>query len=389
MKCLTGYFCTAIVLTTMATTTASTALASPKVATRVDRVERVERDFGNDRFAAGSSLQIDKPVAGDLIAAGGSVDVMTTVEGDAVLSGGTVAVSKRIGQNFYGAAGKLFVNDVIGRNARVAGGQVTFSQLSEVVGNVSATGGEVTFNGKVKGHVIVAGGRVLIDAIIGGDVEATGGQVELGPNARIGGKLRYASREPLKRDPAARVAGALETFAPPGGWPMPENVEHHIGRTGGWVWTIGLLLVAAVLVALLPNFYSGVASTLRAHAGKSLLVGFITLVCVPVAALLFLITIVGVPLGLLILLAYLLLLVIGYVSTGISIGDWALRRARSDAPQSTMWRIGSAILGVLIVSLLARIPWLGGWVMLAALLVGLGALALQIWQLRTSKTSAS
>ena len=79
---------------------------------------------------------------------------------------------------------------------------------------------------------------------------------------------------------------------------------------------------------------------------------------------------------------------IGYVSTGISIGDWALQRARSDAPQSTTWRICSAILGVLIVSLLARIPWLGGWVVLVALLVGLGALALQIWQLRASKASA-
>ena len=385
MKRLTGHFCVALVL---ATVSATAVLAAPKVPAPA-RVERVERDFGNDRFAAGSSLQIDKPVAGDLMAAGGSVDVMTTVEGDAVLSGGTVSVSKRIGQNFYGAAGKLFVNDVVGRNARVAGGQVTFSQVSEVVGNVSAAGGEVTMNGKVKGHVIVAGGHVLIDAMIGGDVEATGGQVELGPNARIGGKLRYASREPLKRDPAAQVAGALETFAPPGGWPVPENVEHRMGRTGGWVWTIGLLVVAAVLVALLPNFYSGVARTLRAHAGKSLLVGFITLICVPVAALLFLITIIGVPLGLLTVLAYLLLLVIGYVSTGISIGDWALQRARSDAPQSTTWRIGSAILGVLIVSLLARMPWLGGWVVLVALLVGLGALALQIWQFRASKASAA
>lgn len=386
MKRLTGYFCAAIVLTTMTATTASTVLASPKVAMRA---ERAERDFGNDRFAAGNSIQIDKAVAGDLIAAGGSVDVIATVEGDAVLAGGTVAVSKRIGQNFYAAAGRLFVNDVVGRNARVTGGQVTFSQVSEVVGNVTAAGGELTLNGKVRGHVLVAGGRVLIDAIVGGDVEATGGQVELGPNARIGGKLRYASREPLKRDPAAQVQGAVETFAPPGGWPVPENMEHHMGRAGGWIWTTGLLLLAAVLVALLPNFYSGVANTLRAHAGKSLLVGFITLVCVPVAALLFLITLIGVPLGLLTLLTYLLLLVVGYVATGISIGDWLLQRAKSDASQSMPWRIFSAIMGVLIVSLLARIPWLGGWVVLVALLVGLGALVLQIWQLRGGKTSVT
>lgn len=385
MKRLTGYFCIALML---AGVSATTVLAAPKVAVRVERVERAERVFGNDRFAAGSSLQIDKAVAGDLIAAGGSVDVMTTVEGDAVLSGGTVSVSKRVGQNFYGAGGKLFVNDVIGRNARVAGGQVTFSQVSEVMGNVSAAGGEVTLNGKVKGYVIAAGGHVFIDAIVGGDVEASGGRVELGPNARIGGKLRYASREPLKRDPAAQVQGAVETFAPPGGWPVPENVKHGMGRAGGWIWTVGLMVLAAALVALLPNIFSGVANTLRAHPGKSLLVGFIALVCVPVAALLFLITIIGVPLGLLTLLAYFILLIVGYVSTGISIGDWALKRAKSEASSSMLWRIFSAILGVLIVSLLARIPWLGGWVMLSALLIGLGALTSQLWSLRERNSSA-
>lgn len=383
MKHLSRSLCVAIGILVMVV---ATVVAAPNVTVRVDRIERVERDFGNDRFAAGRSLQIDKPVAGDLIAAGGSVDVMTTVDGDAVLAGGTVTVSKRVAQNFYGAAGKLYINDAVGRNARVAGGQVTFSQVSEVMGNVSAAGGEVTLNGKVKGHVIVAGGHVLIDAIVGGDVEATSGQVELGPNARIGGKLRYASREPLKRDPAAQVQGAVETFAPPGGWPVPENVEHRMGRTGGWVWTVGLLVVAAALVAFLPNFYAGVAMTLRSHAGKSLLIGFITLVCVPVLALLFLITIIGVPLALLIVLMYLIMLAVGYVSTGIALGDWLLLRARGDGVQSTLWRVGAAVVGVLVVSLLARIPWLGGWVVLVALLVGLGALALQIWKLREPKT---
>ena len=41
------------------------------------------------------------------------------------------------------------------------------------------------------------------------------------------------------------------------------------------------------------------------------------LVCMPVAALICMITIIGVPLGLLCLLLYFLLLLVGYVSTGI------------------------------------------------------------------------
>ncbi|MGL5004894.1 MAG: polymer-forming cytoskeletal protein, partial [Casimicrobium sp.] len=301
--------------------------------------------------------------------------------------GGDVAVNKKVTQSLYAVSGKLFVNDAIGRNARVAGGQIEFSPISEVTGNVSAAGGRVSLKGKINGNVQAAGGVVLIDAIIGGDVEATSGQVELGPNAKIAGKLRYASRDPIFRDPAAKVAGSVETFEPAGGWPVPSNMERRMGRGGGWVWTIGLLLVATVLIALAPTFYSRVAETLRARAGTSLLIGFIALICVPALAILFLITVIGVPLALLIIAAYLMLLVVGYVTTGISIGDWLLKRAKGDQTSSTLWRIGGAIVGVSIVSLLARIPWVGGWVVLIALLVGLGALTLQVWQSRGQKTN--
>jgi hypothetical protein len=364
-------------------------IAVAAVAQSPMKQERVERDFGTDRFAAGNALLINEPVAGDLIAAGGNVDVATTVAGDALLAGGDVAVNKKVNQSLYSMSGKLFVNDSIGRNARVAGGQIEFSPISEVSGNVSAAGGQIALKGKVNGNVQAAGGRVLIDAIIGGDVEATSGQVELGPNAKIAGKLRYASRDPIMRDPAAKVVGSVETFEPSGGWPIPENVEHRMGRGGGWVWTIGLLLVAAVLVALVPTFYAQVAETVRTRAAMSLLIGFIALICVPVLAILFWITIIGVPLGLLTIALYLMLLVVGYVSTGISIGDWLLARVKSDQSNSTMWRIGSAVVGVLIVSMLARIPWVGGWVVLAALLLGLGALTLQLWQSRRQKANAA
>jgi hypothetical protein len=350
--------------------------------------DRVERDFGTDRFAAGNALIIAKAVAGDLIAAGGNVDVATTVAGDALLAGGEVAVNKKVSQSLYSVSGKLFVNDSIGRNARVAGGQIEFSPISEVSGNVSAAGGQVLLKGRINGNVQAAGGRVLIDAIIGGDVEATSGQVELGPNAKIAGKLRYASRDPIMRDPAAKVAGNVETFEPSGGWPMPENMEHRMGRSGGWVWTIGLLIVATVLITLMPTFYTRVAETLRSRVGMSLLIGFVTLICVPALAVLFLITIIGVPLALLVIAGYLILLVVGYVSAGISIGHWLLNRVKSDQTGSTLWRIGSSVLGVLIVSLLARIPWIGGWIVLIALLVGLGALTLQVWQLRARNANA-
>jgi len=221
-----------------------------------------------------------------------------------------------------------------------------------------------------------AGGRVLINGPIEGDAIVTSGAVELGPNARISGLLRYASREEIKRDAAAQVRGGVERMQLDGG--RPARAERGIGRRGGWAWSIGLMLIAGALVAALPAFYARVSESLRTRAGMSLLLGFVAMVCIPVAALILLFTIIGVPLALMTVALYLALLLIGYVSTGIGIGDWALTRFAPGHGARHAWRICAAAVGMLAISLLGRLPYVGGFVVLVALLIGLGALALQV-----------
>jgi cytoskeletal protein CcmA (bactofilin family) len=338
----------------------------------------VERDLGNDHFAAGCPVRVDKAVKGDVFLAGCSIDVDAAVDGDALVAGGNVRIGAPIGQTLYAAGGQLTVNANVGRNARIAGGQVEIGPKSQVGGNVTVGGGEVRINGAVKGYVRAAGGTVLINGPVEGDVIATSGAVELGPNARISGQLRYASREDIKRDAAAQVQGGVERMQLEGGWPVPERAERSVGRRGGWVWSIGLMVIAGILAAALPGFYARVSETLRTRAGKSLLLGFVTLVCIPAAALILLFTIIGVPLALITVALYLALLLIGYVSTGIGIGAWALTRFLPGRGAQHAWRIGSAVVGMLVISLLGRLPYVGGFVVLVALLIGLGALALQV-----------
>jgi cytoskeletal protein CcmA (bactofilin family) len=332
----------------------------------------VERDLGGDHSAAGCPVRVDKPVQGDVFLAGCSIDVEGAVDGDALVAGGTVRLGAPIGQSLYAAGGQLFVNANVARNARIAGGQVALGSRSQVAGNVVVAGGNVRIEGAVKGYVRAAGGRVLINGPVDGDVVATAGKVELGPNARIGGQLRYASREEIKRDAAAHVQGGVQRMQ------VPDQAERSVGRRGGWVWSIGLMLIAAALVGAFPGFYARVAETLRARGWMSLLLGFVALVCIPVAALIMMFTLIGVPLALLAIALYLALLLVGYVSTGIGLGAWVLARLKADRAEAKWRRIGAAVLGVLAISLLGRLPYAGGFVVFAALLIGLGAVRLQV-----------
>ena len=187
-----------------------------------------------------------------------------------------------------------------------------------VAGDTLALGGKVRLGGDVgrsvyaaAGQLSVAGkvGRVSIDGPVGGDVTVTAGQVELGPRASIAGKLRYGSREPLVRDAAAEVAGGVEAMAMPMNGGAAGDMAWHDHATRGFAsawsvtWTLGLVLLLALLLAALPGPCAAVARTLRERPGASLLLGFVWLVCVPVAAVLMAVTVIGSLFGLLALLA--------------------------------------------------------------------------------------
>ncbi len=345
-----------------------------------DTKPATERPVGADTFAFGGSVRIDKPVPGDLIAAGGNVDVDAPVAGDAMLAGGNLRVTAKVEQSVLAGGGRLILDAPIGRNLRVGGGQVEVGPMAAIGGNVMVGGGQVSLRGPVKGSVTVGGGRVLIDGPVEGDVVSNAGRLTLGPNARLAGKLSYRSKDALERDPAAQVAGAVERLSMPGRSAAREREpdwRDRAQRAGpSWLWTVGLMAIAALLVAALPVTTQRVADALRTSLGWSLLWGFIALVCIPVAALILLVSIVGIPLALLLLLLYFALLLVGYVGSAIALGQWALARFKADVAARTGWRIGAAMVAVLLLALLGSVPFVGAIVAFIAMLAGIGGIAL-------------
>jgi hypothetical protein len=228
--------------------------------------------------------------------------------------------------------------------------------------------------GGVGGYLHAAGGRVLIDGRVDGDVEAAAGELELGPQARIAGKLRYRSGAPLRQDADAQVQGGIERLE----MPVHRVAQRSPAPAAFGVWTLGLMALAAVLVAVWPGFFGRVADAARGRLGWSVLAGFLALVAVPAAIVVLLATVIGIPLALLAVLGYLALLLVGYVSAGIALGQLALRKWLAARAARKGWRALFAALGVLAIGLAALIPWLGPLVAFLALIAGMGALLLPL-----------
>jgi hypothetical protein len=343
----------------------------------------MERQLAGDLFVTGSVVRLQKAVKGDLFAGGGNVSVRAEVQGDAVAAGGDVRLEGPVKQGgIYAAGGRVRVNTEVNRNVRLAGGSVELGQEANIHGNASLVGGQIDVLGAVDGYVQVGGGRVFINGPVRGDVHVTARELELGPDAKVGGKLTYLTQAALKRDAAAVVTGGTERLEQTRASEQLQQYNRSAAMGARWVWTVGLMVLAACLVALLPGVTARVSGSIEARPWFDLLLGFISLACIPAFILVLFVTIIGLPIALLVVMGYLALLLVGYVATGIAVGEITLKHFQPVHANQRSWQVGAAVIGVLVVASLGRVPLLGGLLGFVALLLGIGAVASQFWRKR-------
>lgn len=305
-------------------------------------------------------VEANETVADDLTAFAGSVVIRGTVEGDVSAFAGNVFVDGEVDGDLDAFAGNVRINGT-------------------VTGNVSAAGGNVLLaeSGRVGGQLDAAGGSAVIQGEVGDDARIAAGSITVGPRASIGGDLEYDGT--LDLADGASVSGQVR-----------QSDDLDVGITNpmvpGWIgWAYGLvvnLLLGAVLLVVFPRFSEDLAARAVDDPLRSGGIGLLLFVGVPILLVLFAITLVGIPLALLGALVYALALWLGLVYGSFSVGAWLV--ALADA--GSRWL--ALVVGVLAVSLVARIPAVGGVFRFAVLLFGLGALALAVLRRYRSRQSA-
>lgn len=302
-----------------------------------------------------------------LLFAGGAFADDAMSEGT-VRFGGHVEVSHPTSGALYAAGGEVQVEAPVQGPLRAVGGDVEVGRGAQIAGSASLAGGNVVVKGPVQGNLHVGAGDVTLDGPVAGDAFVGAGSLSLGPNARIEGKLKFRGGE-LNRDPGAQVAGGIVQ--------SPARSHRHewtVGErmTRGWVWSLGLVVLAALLAGALPGPSKRLAQELRERPGMTTLLGFLALTAIPVAAVMLVITIIGIPIALLALVLYAALLMIGYVWLAVVLGGLLLDRFSAETAAVTAWRVGAAALAMIILAIAVRVPLVGGFVKLAALVVGVG-----------------
>jgi cytoskeletal protein CcmA (bactofilin family) len=315
------------------------------------------------RGASGTIVVEEGQTVSSVDALAGSILVRGTVTGDVSGAAGTIHVAEggRVGGSISGAAGDVRIDGEVGGDVTAGSGNVQVTETATIGGDVEIGAGYVRINGRIDGDVRVGAETIVI-----------------GPNAEVGGEFRYDADD-FTQDPEATVAGGVVE---------DPDLRGNVGTFAlpNWVsWGYGLLanlLLGAILLVLFPAFSARLAGRVSDEPAKTGGVGLLTLVGGPILLALVAITIIGIPLAVLGAIAFGLAIWAGAVYGQYAVGAWALRRAGRD----DRWL--ALVAGIVGFAILGAIPVLGGFLAFGALLLGLGALALELWDsFRTRRRS--
>ncbi len=338
--------------------------------------------LGSDRFAAGGSVTVSAPTAGSLFAAGARVTVEAPVAGDAYLAGAHIDLRAPIARRLTAAGAQLIVSGNVEHNAWLAGASVEVRPGARFGRRVAMAGGELSMAGTVAGDLQMAGGEVVLNGGVGGDAELAAARIEVGPEARIEGRLRYRSDHEIIVAPGAQIAGGIERTTR-GGSAFDWRDRSGFARNGfprGPSWVTGCLLFGALLLWLAPGLFADTSRLARSAWLQSIGLGLATVFVVPVVAVMLFITVIGIPLALLTIPMYVVWLLLGYLVGAVAVGDFALGHLAPGRTGSTGWRILGLLLALVALAFVRELPVIGRLAVALVFFAGVGALCLRVFR---------
>ena len=277
-------------------------------------------DAQSDVYAVGNNLRFNGIVKADLLVAGNNIDSQTE---------------------------------------SIAGASVDIKSGTKAKG-IYISSGDVNFEGEAE-DLMINGNVVTINGIVTNNVKVNCTKLIIGEKAKVIGNFKVKSEEDME------VLGDFNTnnitFEKIN---YDKNETRLLGKINilGKFARIITAIILAVLITLLCNKYNNKAvERFEYRPWMPFIIGFATLVILPMAAILLCITIVGIPISIISFIIYGLLIYLAPIFTSVILGKVVLKNMNPYL---------SAIIFTLIVKMLLFTPYIGGVIIFACILLSLG-----------------
>jgi hypothetical protein len=324
-------------------------------------------------LVSGNIVRVEGVVNGDLLAFGGSLEVRGTVKGDLVSFAKRTVVSGTVEGNIYNFSQSLDLDGQLGHSIYALVQSLRVNDRGHVGHGMVVAAGDVSLEGEVNRSVTMFAGNADVSGSIGRELTMAGDSLTLTNTSRIGGSLSARVHE-LKNVHIADRATIVGTRD------IQVRVrKSHFARPRFYfyqtVWLAAAMLVGWLGLVVFPGFFQ--ASTHAVGSGwRSLGLGAGVLAGVPVAIVVTAITLVGLPASLMLLAVYLAAIYLAKIWVGAFLGQILLKPAGATKSD---WLL-ALLVGLLILTIVGFIPYLGGLVRLGVVCLGLGAFAWQLYR---------
>lgn len=328
-------------------------------------------------YSAGLSVVRTASVVGDLSVFGGSVVTAAPVSGDELVLAGSISSRARVGGDLRAIGGGISVEEPVVGDLAAFG--YSLSDSGRVGGSIFIIAANTTLSNGASGPVTIYGNNVSLSGDFANNVDIVAiGRVTLAASTTIAGKLSYQAPEPATIPESAVIVGGVEytnaSYLPDAGTSRILAVIS-IGFFL-FVRILGALILTGLLAGLFPRLAEAV--TERAYTARpsrillTILLGFAVFVVTPVLFLVLALTFVGIGLAMLLFIAYSLIVLLSLSYAGILLGSLFSRRYMNR--ENVLWHDG--VFGMLALSLIALVPYIGVFIVLLLTMFTSGALLL-------------
>jgi hypothetical protein len=249
------------------------------------------------------------------------------------------------------------------------------------MGDLLFASGKSSIKGPIGSNIVGAGSDIYLKNDVNGNVKLRVKRLVVSTFANIGGNLVYSSENEADLQSGASIIGSVTHKLP------MVKVDHKRSRIRPFLKIIEkvmsflmALITGFVLILIAPKRLISVSESIGTKPWPSLGWGAVILFATPPAAITIFFTIVGVPLALIAIALYLIAIYISQIPVGLYIGRWIIRRFFEVESKAIM--AGSLALGLFIIGFLRLIPFLGFFIGLAVILLGLGSVIVSEKQIR-------
>ena len=358
----------------------------------------------DDLYTFSEDITVDGYIDGDLASFTYSFRLNGEVTGSANIFAYELNHTGAIGRTLRGFANSITIDGTVGHSSLLMGESITIGRAAVIERDLHAIGSTVRLYGTVRGdQAVLKGDRIIVEGLVDGDLEIDGTRIEIASTAVISGNLTYESKveDNLTVAEGATISGTV-TWVEPDTDEADEDEGSDVLRS--IVLSISKLLAAflfgIILTAVFRRHAQESYQQLQSQFSVAIAAGFISLIVLAFAVVILAVSVVLMIAGLVlttgenaILGAFILVFSIlmfpitsfatvagsiimyaGKIVLGYLIGSAILGRIRKPSALGAI----SLLTGLVILTIVFSIPYIGFVIYLLVSITGAGAIVLGV-----------